>query len=76
MGTDKSYQAYQKKKAAHRAAGKGSITPYVPVCSILNFPFDHPDRPLGIGSQRDVGQERVDLDAPSSICISHHPLIA
>lgn len=30
MGTDKSYQAYQKKKAAHRAAGKGSVTPYVP----------------------------------------------
>jgi len=31
MGTDKSYQAYNKKKAAARAAGKGSMTPYVPV---------------------------------------------
>jgi len=30
MGTDKSYKAYNKKKAAARAAGKGSMTPYVP----------------------------------------------
>lgn len=31
MGTDKSYKAYNKKKEAARAAGKGSFTPYVPV---------------------------------------------